>query len=268
MRIVKEHFDSIHQLLNVLKTRPNNFEMHGRNKSTTNDKEFTGTQNWKEAVELFENGYSEVLEKIKGGVIKNLNTNQIENRRHVRTGVIGYAPHVPNAILNLPNSMIYTEHQPQKVKAISIYYAPTANCNTSTETFIDAGIAMLSAVNMLEKSGVRVNLNIVFFDGANMYDSELTFATVKVKDYKEHMDILKLCFPVVHPSLFRRFGFKWLETSPDIKESGWEGCYGHESERMDNVLKKKAIGENEFLFTLQDVAKLNNNPENIVKMIK
>lgn len=268
MRIVKEHFESIHQLLNVLETRPNNAEMSGCNSSTKNDESFTGTKNWAEAVELFQNGYSEVLDQIKSGVAKNVNSAQIESRRHIRTGVVGYAPHVPNAIQNLPNSMIYTEKQTQKVKAISIYYAPTANCFVPTETFIKSGIAMLSAVNMLEKSGIRVNLNIVLFSVGNDGESELTFATVKVKDYKEHMDILKLCFPVVHPSLFRRFGFKWLETCPDIKASGWRCGYGHENASVINKLKKEAVKENEYMFALQDIEAMKFDPEAIVKTIK
>lgn len=268
MNVVKEHFDSIHQLLAVLEERPNNSEMSDRHESTGNGKAFTGTKNWEEAVNLFENGYTEVLDKIKDGILKNFNATRIENRRHVRTGVVGYVPHVPNAILNLPNSMIYTEQQTQKVKAISIYYAPTDNCETSTQTFINSGIAMLSAINSLEKSGIRVNLNIVFFNGSNSMGTEYTFATVKVKDYREHIDILKLCFPVVHPSLFRRFGFKWLETSPDIKRNGWSSAYGHKSNKLNNFLKKELMNENEFFFSLQDIVELKCDMENILKTIK
>ena len=40
-----------------------------------------------------------------------------------------------------------------------------------------------------------------------------------MKDYREHLDLQKLCFPVAHPSMFRRLGFKWLETVEGLKEN-------------------------------------------------
>ena len=137
MHIVKEHFDSIHKLLSVVESRPNNSEMKGEDSSRTGSKDFTGTGSWNEAVDLFRNGYKDVLPKIQAEVSKNLKATATQNRRNVRTGVVGYTPHVPNAILNLPNSMIYTETQHQKIKAISIYYSPTSPCFTETEEFIN-----------------------------------------------------------------------------------------------------------------------------------
>ena len=31
---------------------------------------------------------------------------------------------------------------------------------------------------------------------------------------------------MAHPSMFRRIGFRWMETQPDIKEYGWSKGYG------------------------------------------
>ena len=47
-----------------------------------------------------------------------------------------------------------------------------------------------------------------------------------VKSYAEHLDLQKLTFPVAHPSMFRRFGFKWLETVPTLTESRFSMGYG------------------------------------------
>ena len=269
--MVKEHFDSIHKLLNTVDSRPNNSEMKNEHASKKNDKSFTGTKSWDEAVDLFRNGYKDVLPKIQSGVSRNLKATATANRRNVRMGVVGYAPHVPNAILNLPNSMIYTESQPQKIKAISIYYSPTSYCGTDTQEFIDSGICMLSAINRLELSGVRVNLNVVVFTARNTSnwkgneDCEITFATVKVKDFREHLDIQKLCFPVVHPSLFRRFGFRWLETSPDIKHSGWKfgyGCYAQDLEPVQGEMK-----ENDYLIGLEMIKECGYSPEKLIEKL-
>lgn len=263
MKVVEEHFNSIRELLKILGNRQNNASMANRHASTENDKSFTGTKDWSEAVNLFETGYTDVLPQIKSGLEKNIKATGVRNRRFVRTGIVGYAPHVPNAIQGLPNSMIYTETQPQKIKAVTIYYAPTQNCGTDVKEFIKSGICALSAINTLEMSGVRVNLNIVMFNGTNDRDTEGTFATVKVKDFREQMDIQKLCFPVVHPSLFRRFGFKWLETSA-IKEDGWSWGYGHHTDKFNKIIREN-MKNNEFFITLKDTERAGYSPEKLIE---
>ena len=266
IRVVEEHFGSIHELLRVIGARPHNSEMARCNSSEENDKSFTGTKNWDEAVQLFRTGYTDVLPQIKSGIEKNVKATGVQNRRFVRTGVVGYAPHVPNAINGLPNSMIYTETQPQKIKAVTIYYAPTENCGTETTEFIKSGICALSAINILELSGVRVNLDVVMFNGTNFEDTEGTFATVKVKDFRDQMDVQKLCFPVVHPSLFRRFGFKWLETSPGIKEEGWAYSYGHHSQKYNKIIRQN-MRDNEYFITLADTNQVEYSPEKLIEQM-
>lgn len=264
--VIEEQFASIHSMLGTIETRKNNCEMYNMNSSTSNGKNFTGTCSYDEAVELFETGYTEILDKIKSGIQKNIKATQNQTRRMVRTGVVGYTPHIPNSINGLPNSMIYTEKQLQKIKAVTIYYAPTGNCNVEIETFIESGVAMLSAINILELSGVRVNLNVVFFNGVNDSETEGTFGTVKVKDFREHLDIQKLCFPLVHPSLFRRFGFKWLETTPDMKESGWKFTYGHHTDAFNNMIRKQ-LKDNEYFIDLYETKESKYSPEKLIELL-
>lgn len=264
MKIVEEHFNSIHQLLSVISSRPNNSEMADCNSSEFNGERFTGTKDFKEAVKLFQYGYTDVLSEIKSGIDSNVKCHATEQRRYIRNGVVGYAPNVPNAIQGLPNSMIYMEKQLQKVKAVTIYYSMCENCNCPKEEMIKSGITMLSAVNILERSGVRVKLEVVFFDGSNDSDTEGTFATVSVKDFREHMDIQKLCFPVVHPSMFRRFGFKWLETTPNLQKSGWKYGYGHVSEKVIDIARKN-LKNDEIIITLKDTKKAHYEPEELIK---
>lgn len=157
------------------------------------DKDFTGTNTWEEAVSLYQYGYTDILERIKSGIGANLQKTNPMTRRRVVTGVQGYAPHVPNAIMGLPNSMIHTESVMMKSKVVNIVYSSTENCGTEADEFIKSGIAVLSAVNALELSGYRVNLDISFYCAKD--GDEYAFGTVNVKDYREHLDIQKLCFP-------------------------------------------------------------------------
>ena len=121
--------------------------------------------------------------------------------------------------------MINQHKEPQKVKVVSLVYAPDANCGTSADTFIKAGIVVLNIVNRLEMNGIRVNLKIAAYDASGRRDS-YAGCYITIKDYREQLDLKKIAFPIAHPSMLRRLGFKWIETFPDLK-GGYSGGYGH-----------------------------------------
>jgi len=261
-KIVSEHFTSIHQMLTVMNERPNNNVMSGKDSSTSGDRDFTGTRSWDEAMDLFEHGYTEILSEIKAGVAAGIKKTETIQKRRTSTGVVGYAAHVPNAIMGLPNSMIYTQATPQKIKAVSIVYSICQNCGTEAQEFIDSGIAVLNVINRLELNGCRVNLKIMFFN-ATEDEKEYAFGTVDVKDFREHMDLQKLCFPVAHPSMFRRFGFKWLETCKGLTDNGWRYGYGrtiHDKSVIQSMLK-----ENEIYIDLPTTRKYDYDAEKIIE---
>lgn len=264
MNVIKEHFDSIHQMLSVIDSRPNNSIMAGKYSSHDSGKDFTGTDSYEEAKWLFENGYTEILPEIKHGISVNYEKSQTALRRTVRTGVVGYTPHVPNAIMGLPNSMIYMDKVPQKTKTVSIVVSITESGSVEAKEFVKSGITTISVVNALELRGYRCELKVDFFDGEE--GDEMTFATVKVKDYREHMDLQKLCFPLAHPSMFRRFGFKWLETVPGLTKSGWSFGYGRTVKNYQKF-KKHFMKENEFLIDLKLTKKYNYDPEKIIEVM-
>lgn len=259
--IIKEHFTSIHQMLNVVNSRPNNSVMSSEDSSRSGSESFTGTKNWEEANELFEHGYTKILPEIKAGVAAGIKKTENVQKRRTSTGVVGYAAHVPNAIMGLPNSMIYTQSVPQKIKAISITYCITRNCGTEAQEFIDSGIAVLNVINRLELNGCRVNLKIMYYCAKKGKD--YAFGTVDVKDFREHLDLQKLCFPVAHPSMFRRFGFKWLETCKGLKEN-WNWGYGQQLDSDDSVLKS-ILNENEFYIDLPYTKKYDYDAEKIIE---
>ena len=80
LNIIKEHFESIHEMLSVIESRPNNEVMRGEEESKTGSKDFTGTASYNEAKNLFRNGYTEILPKIKTGVSANLKRTEVKPR--------------------------------------------------------------------------------------------------------------------------------------------------------------------------------------------
>ena len=256
----KEQFDTIKKFLDTINSRPNNKVMEGKNNSHTGSEDFTRTTSYEEATRLILNGWDELLPRIKEQFkvsVKN-NANGEITKRRTYNHVVGYAPNVPNAILGLPQSKITSDRVAQKVKAISIAYAPDANGGESAETFIKAGIVVLNIVNQLELNGTRVRLMITPMD--SIYDESFVSCMVCVKDFREQLDLKKVAFPIANPSFLRRFGFKWLETYPELKERGFRSGYGStisdESSHKDDLVKGGVLTENDYFMSLGRIKEL------------
>lgn len=228
MKLYKEEFKNLNHLLNELNSRPNCDAMRGENSSSSGSESFTGTRNWEEAITLLRNGYTEILPKIREGMKKNAkvyNEYMALPKSIPQNLPIGYVPNVLNSIMNLPNSMISIERKPQKRKTMSILYSIGGAACEDQEFFIKAGITLLTAINIVETKGVQTKLTLCFMP-ARECDDEAIFPTVVLKNYGQKYDLQKLCFPLANASMFRRIGFKYLETCPYIKNRGWSFGYG------------------------------------------
>lgn len=259
-----EEFPSIYHLMNCLNDRKNNEEMANEHSSESGTKSFTGTDSLEEAIDLLYNGAEDIAKRISIATA-NVDFSQYLPKRQILTGPVGYIPHVPNAILGLPNSMIYNNATPMKNKALMITTSICGNCGIEASDMEKAGICILSVVKALELSGHRIKLRTSFFDAKS--GQYYTMATINVKDYSEHLDLKKLSFPMAHPSMFRRIGFKWLETSPDIpKGSGFNCGYGHHA----SVSELKSAGileENEVYLDYDTIRDCNFNPKTVIERV-
>ncbi|MBO5000565.1 MAG: hypothetical protein J6C58_07005, partial [Bacteroidaceae bacterium] len=151
---VYEGFESIHEFFHAIETRPVNSAFRGRScESHGNDKSFTMCSSWEEAVNLLNKGWDEPLNEIKKGVERNFKSNTVREKNRPQTGVVGYAPCVPNAIMGLPNSMIMTEKTPTKIKAVTINYSMSVTAGITTNQLLKAGISLLNIINNLELAG-------------------------------------------------------------------------------------------------------------------
>ena len=267
--VVREDFSSLHQLLDVISKRPNGKCMQGADSSKTNSKTFTGTSSYDEATKMLANGYIEILGQLKDDVKSKskISAKYAADVAHPipHAAIVGYTPCVPNAILGLPNSMISVDRVPMKRKTLSIIYVTGANAGTEAEYFSTAGAALLSAINIIEKSGIQTQLKLAFFPSEE--DDEVTFPTVTVKNYGERYSLQKISFPLAHPSMFRRIGFKWLETTPDITKKGYKIGYG----RVPDITRLKesvVIDKNTYLVDIKEIHRNNCDVTEILKKLE
>lgn len=246
MKIIRENFNSIQEMLKVLNERENNKVMRNEFSSQKNDGPdgWYGTTSYEEAEELITNGYIEILDKIKAGI----KFDATENSKIIpENNVFGYIPNVPNAMMNLPKSMIYAKRIPRKINTVDLIYCPVDTIFTEAQEFIDNGIKVLNVINSLEKNNIRVSLKVAL--KCSECGNEVTLATVTLKNFKEKLNLQKICFPIAHPSMLRRFGFKWLETTPELTDYSWRSGYGRTTTNYPET--------KEIIFGLNEIKNLN-----------
>lgn len=240
VKVIEEYFSSIYHMLTCLDSRENNEAMYDAHSSTERgDLGWYGTASYEEAVKLLTCGYTDILDKLSLGIRKAMKSlkNYDFSKSYMIDDVQGAVPIVPNYLRGLPKTMSYRQPVVKKVKTMNIIYAPTANCGTGADEFIEAGIALLSAIRVIEKSNVAIKLDCMF---KNSYEGkEAVIGSVRIKNYRDRLDLQKLCFPIAHPSMLRRIGFKFLETVPGLTNEGFAGGYGRSPnlEELTNYLK-------------------------------
>lgn len=264
----KEEFSSIFELMNTLKERPNNKFMRDEHSSQkTSDSSWSGTKTYEEAESLLIYGYNDPVKNIKSNLIKN---KKLVSKMYslipkpiATNQVVGFVPNVPNALMGLPKSMISVEKINRKKKTISIIYATGGAAIVEAEALESAGAALVSAINLIELAGIQTKLSIGFMP--TVYDRQIIFPTVNIKNFNERFSLQKICFPMVHPSMFRRIGFKYLETCPGMEEDFSCG-YGRPAslEQIKTCLKEKDT----YIINREWITDHGNNIEEILKYME
>lgn len=246
-------YDSLHEFYNYICDTPFNetfrWEHHS---SVTGSESFTKTKDFNEAVELFKNGWSDMASKLvqKLKVIENQTQPTMKPRN--KLDVVGYQPIVPLYLQGVPNNMMNKKMIPVKQKVITLNKSIDYSAWTGSDTIIQESIKAMQIVKKLESQGYRCNLNIVLGSSAGHGKERKQFVVkVRIKSANEKLNISKLAFPLVHPSMLRRLFFRFIEVYPKITKPFTSG-YGSPatSGEMRNIFKGEYLLPN---FIAKDV---------------
>ena len=198
---------------------------------------FTKTNDFGEAVELFKNGWSDMATKLvqKLKVIESKTEPTMKPKNVL--GVAGYQAIVPLYLQGVPNNMVTKKMTPVKQKVITLNKSIDYNGGVSADQIIEESIKAMQIVKKLEAQGYRCNLNIVLGTTAG-YPSKQFVVKVRIKSANEKLNVSKLAFPLVHPSMLRRLFFRFIEVYPHVTKSFVSG-YGSPatSDEMRNIFK-------------------------------
>jgi hypothetical protein len=267
-KVVYENFKSINELLSTMEKRPVRNQafnakdnLASQRDYTGNERPWSGTETYNQAMEIMKTGYKDPLEKMKKAILK-IGQTEKANRPKLKNDFVGFIPHVPNTLMGLPITMINKEKQDHNAKTIHLIYSISTASQVSPNDMITGGINFISLVNSLEKQGYRVKIDIMSCFATS---KTLSSFSVSVKEYGQKLNLLKLTFPLVHPSMLRRIAFKWLETNLELKDKDFTMGYGtplshlmnYDVIKESNYLKDHGIikNDNTFFCTVYEAMK-------------
>ena len=183
---------------------------------------FNGTHNYKEANDKLLYGDKELAKQINdaGLYTTKCNIQKYTERRAFAAAVVGAVPHVPNFIAGVPNTMIRQIKTHVKTPVVTIGYNMSVGGATSKMTIIRNASELLSAVLILESKGIRVNLYALSHSETQKDEALLA---IKIKSSGQPLDLLKVAYPIAHPSMNRRHKFCWLEHFGPLSFGGGYG---------------------------------------------
>lgn len=257
-RMQKIYFASLEEFYRYIKETPLNdtFRYSTLESECTEDKhsEWCGTKSFEEACDLFKNGWSETAEKLKNKLNVQGKFEQSMTYRDV-TSVQGYHPVVPLYLMGIPNNMITKKMVPMKKKVVTLNKSLNYSSSIKPEQIIDESVKAFRIIQKLESQNYRVNLNLVIGTSDRWSGKEKYFIKIRLKSSNEKLNISKLSFPLVHPSMLRRLYLKFIEVHPGVG-NGFKRGYG--TPLSPDVLRN--VWHDDILlpqFILKDVDKIN-----------
>lgn len=188
------------------------------NSSKSFDSSFSQTNTLTEALDLLRNGVSDK----KYDLTPTVPTHSVLSKpRSVQTSSpIGYAPHVPNALRNLPNSMISSKPSPTATrplprKSIIIVRDVSYHAGWDAEDIRKTNLKTTEYIRSLMLTPTPPRITLYAHIGVDLH-TDIHHIFVRIKAPDQRLIVPNLNFALCHPSFLRRCYMRWAETSYDV----------------------------------------------------
>lgn len=186
-------------------------------------KKWTKTENFEQATEMLKNGWDDMAKQLKNKMVgKKLEAEMVKQCRNV-LAVAGYQPVVPLYLAGVPQNMVAKKMVPVKQKVVNITKSLNYSSSVSSDKIIEESIKVMQLVKRIEQQGMKCNIYIALGTEAG---GRKIICKVKIKGAAERLNVSKLAFPLVHPSMLRRLMFRYIEVCPDVTKAH-VGTYGY-----------------------------------------
>lgn len=236
---VIETYSSMEQFYKYICNTPFNSAFRWeRHASVENDYSFTQTISFEQAVDLMEHGWTEMSRKLTQKLKATTTPAPLRKPKNVLS-VSGYQPVVPLYLAGVPTNMVDKQLVKVKSKVVTLTKSVNYSCSVNTNTIVEESIKTMQIVKKLEAQGYRCNLNITLGTSNGGTD---VYCKICIKRANEKLQVSKIAFPMVHPSMLRRLFFRFIEVHPNVTK-GFVGGYGRpiQFEEMRNAFPNDII---------------------------
>lgn len=211
MRKTAENIYEFDSMSDYIKTLTDPELLKGR---STGDSSYSGYSIWygtgsfDEAVMIATEGWTECANRLTKQLNFQIKKMEGDKTMKMFLSQVGYQPIVPLYLNGCPNNMMNMKLDVKKQKVITIVKSVGYRGGVSAKQIEEESIKTLMLVTMLERKGYRVNLYTL--NGYRAYHKNY-YCKVKIKGASERLNISKIAFPLVHPSMLRRLNFRFRE---------------------------------------------------------
>ena len=173
--------------------------------------EWTGTKNWNEAIKFAQYGWPTGTKKLKKALdnLKGATAPALE----CSFDVAGEEVDIGRFLTGDPENMIeYNPVNREGIKFVEVYISFAYHCGHTAKDVIKRGAIILSNIDALEANGYRCK---IIGYSKNGYRSGRSYKglelEVVLKEYDEALELDRMAFCLINPSMLRRLGFKLIE---------------------------------------------------------
>lgn len=213
-KVITNKFNSVEEFSNWLQATPQTAKgkkFDSSKEISKSNTKFTGTESFEEAQNLLKYGdkvnadkIAATIRKIKAQGKGNATRNKLYN------SPCGFMPIVPKVLAGDPQNMLAIKKQRyNSTKVLNIAYNVAVSYRITVNELIETAAKVANVIASLEKNGYRVNL-YAYSCGRDIEYNYYSLL-VKIKDSGKYLDTLRIAYPLVNPSFFRRHVFGYME---------------------------------------------------------
>lgn len=173
-------------------------------KTDSGENPWCGTDTWQTAVDYAKHGWEAGLQKIQDYIETDATIINVEHN------IVGHAVDVGRFLMGVPDTMIAFHDDSYRNKApLTLYVKLTYTSEISGEQAMEYCYKILETVALLNRT-FNVKLVGVFWTKHDKIDDSMVLVNIKDTDERFVLNSLAFAF---NPAFFRRFWFKWYETT-------------------------------------------------------
>lgn len=213
-KVIFNKFNSVDEFarwLQVIPQTANGKKFDASNEVSKYNTEFTGTESFDEAQNLLKYGDKVNADKIAATIRKiTAQGKGNETRNKLYNSPCGFMPIVPKVLAGDPQNMLSIRKEKySNTKVLNIAYNVAVSCRITVNELTETAAKVANVIASLEKNGYRVNL-YAYACGMDIKSNYFSLL-IKIKDSGKYLDTLRIAYPLINPSFFRRHIFAYME---------------------------------------------------------